>query len=59
MVQNKLNYWEEPLNAFFTYPRIAQFLEEEIQLSEHEIIDVFKMEFKGKGEQENYVPKCL
>lgn len=55
----RLNYWEEPLNAFFTLPRIAQFLEEEIKLSSEEIIEVFKMEYKGLGEKEIFVPNCL
>jgi hypothetical protein len=55
----RLNYWEEPLNAFFTLPRIAQFLEEEMKFSSEEIVEVFKMEYKGLGEKENFVPKCL
>jgi hypothetical protein len=36
-----VNCWEEPLNAFFTLPRIAQFLEEEMKLSSEYIIEVF------------------
>lgn len=51
--------YEEPINGFFTLPRIAQFLEDEIRLSSYEISDIFKMEFKGKGKSEFFVPNCL
>jgi len=55
----RVNYYEEPLNAFFTLPRIAQFLEEEMKLFSEEIIEIFKMEYKGLGEKEFFVPNCL
>ena len=55
----RVNSWEEPLNAFFTLPRIAQFLEEEMKLSSEEITEVYKMEFKGGGEREILIPECL
>jgi hypothetical protein len=53
------NKYEEPLNAFFTLPRIAQFLQEEVKLSSSEISEIFIMEFKGGGEKESFVPNCL
>jgi hypothetical protein len=55
----RVNSYEEPLNAFFTLPRIAQFLQEEVKLSSGEISEIFKMEFKGGGENEFLVPNCL
>jgi hypothetical protein len=54
------NKYEEPLNAFFTLPRIAQFLQEEVKLSSIEISEIFIMEFKGRGKKGNiFVPNCL
>jgi hypothetical protein len=54
-----LNYYEEPINAVFTLPRIAQFLEQKLCLDQLEINQIFQMEFKGGGEFRSFVPPCL
>jgi hypothetical protein len=52
-----LPYYEEPINAFFTLPRIAQFIER--KLPKNDISNIFQMEFKGGGAYKSFVPNCL
>ena len=50
--------YEEPLNALFTLPLVAQFLNGH-GLEEDAIARCFKMEFKGGGKLSHNVPNCL
>ena len=51
-------HYEEPVHAVFLIPSVAQFLQERGVRGE-EVSRSFRMEFKGKGEKEAYVPPCL
>lgn len=54
------NKYEEPINIVFILSRVAQFLEQELGLKESEILNTFKMEFKGSIKGKEFpVPPCL